>query len=130
MKTLLFILYSFLFLTNSIIGQDLKNIDADAKKSDSSLKEISVKGITHNRKGGAVVESNSIHYWIEGKDSWDENYLNKKVSVNGLLSIKKDPSVFLDTNEIKVQGIPVYSEEDLEKSKKYWIIKANIKLLD
>ena len=90
-----------------------------------------IKGIAYDRKGGAVVEHKSIHYWIEGKDSWEDKYLNKTVIVKGTIVEKNDNPVFLDTSDVKMQGIPVKTEEELQSmSGRLWIINAEISLTD
>ena len=121
MKYLILLVPTLFFLSNQMIGQ--------TDTTNRSINQITIKGIAHNRKGGAIVECNSTHYWIKEKDSWDKTYLNKKVTVKGILSTEIDYTIFLDTGELKKQGVPVYSEEQLEKNnKKNWINKAVISL--
>lgn len=103
--------------------------NSSSKGNLPELTKIEITGIAYDRKGGAIVDSKSIHYWIEGKESWENKYLNKKVIVKGLLDIREDNPVFIDNSEIKAQGIPVSSEKELEKNKKrFWILKPEISL--
>lgn len=88
-----------------------------------------IQGTAYNRKGGAVVATDSLHYWIEGKSYWEDKYLNKTVIVKGELLLRNDNPVFLDTSEIKVQGIPVGIHENIENNRKrYWLKDVKISL--
>ncbi len=101
------------------------------KKVMSISKEIEITGTAYDRKGGAVVATDSIHYWIENKNFWENEFLNKKVIIKGTLVKRNDNPVFLDTSEIKSQGIPVYSKEQLEAQKgRFWIKNAKVNLAD
>ena len=96
---------------------------------DEILPEMPISGIAQNLKGGATVESEGVRFWIDGLDSWEDALVNKAVTVWGKIEIRYDAPVFMDTSEIKSQGIPVYSEEEMkEQSKRYWIINAVYKL--
>lgn len=93
---------------------------------------VTIRGIAVNRKGGAVVISNENgkHYWIDGLDSWPDEYNDMPVAVKGQLEERNDAPVFMDTSEIKSQGIPVHSEEEAEnQSKRTWILNATYELV-
>ncbi len=83
----------------------------------TDFKQVEISGTAYDRKGGAVVATDSVHYWIENKDYWEDEFLNKKVIVKGTLVKRNDNPVFLDTSEIKSQGIPVYSKDEYEAQK-------------
>ncbi len=121
--SILILLFAFLS-TSFIMGQDVI-INSDTTNTDKT-NQITIEGIAYNRKGGAIVECESIHYWIEGKDHWDDEYESKKVLVKGNMITSIDHRVFLDTNEIKYQGIPVNSEAELRSFNKMYIIKNAI----
>ena len=100
--------------------------------SSIETEEMEVVGIAANRKGGAVVISNTNgeHYWLEGLDSWSEEFHNKEVAVTGQLEERSDAPIFMDTSEIKSQGIPVYNEEQMEsQAKRFWIINPSYQLV-
>ncbi len=101
------------------------------RKDDNAANIEQIRGLAYDRKGGAIVECNSVHYWIQGKDYWEDKYLNKTVIVRGTIIKRNDNPVFLDTGEIKVQGIPVKTEEELQTmNSRFWIINAEISLAD
>lgn len=92
--------------------------------------EMPLNGLAQNLKGGATVESNGKRFWIEGLDSWNDQYVDKKVKVWGEIVIRYDAPVFMDTSELVSQGIPVYTEEEMKaQSKRYWIANARYELL-
>lgn len=95
--------------------------------------DTEIQGIAYNRKGGAVVATDSVHYWIEGKSYWEDKYLDKTVIVKGELLLRNDNPVFLDTGdtgELKIQGIPVHTQEELERNRKrYWLKDVKISLV-
>lgn len=93
--------------------------------------QVTIEGTAHNRKGGAVVLNvvNQQDYWIEDLDFWPDSLVNQTVIVTGILEQRSDAPVFMDTSELKSQGIPVYSEDQAEEaSKRLWIKNANWKL--
>ena len=88
-----------------------------------------IQGIAYNRKGGAVVATDSLHYWIDGKDSWEDQYLNKTIIVKGIIEKRNDNPVFLDTGELKMQGIPVHTRQELKNNRnRYWLKEVKISL--
>ncbi len=91
--------------------------------------DTEIKGTAYNRKGGAVVATDSLHYWIEGKNYWEDKYFDKTIIVTGELVLRNDNPVFLDTGKLKVQGIPVHTQEELENNRKrYWLKDVKISL--
>ena len=91
--------------------------------------DTEIRGTAYNRKGGAVVATDSLHYWIEGRSYWEDKYLDKTVIVKGELVLRNDNPVFLDTGELKIQGIPVHTREELENNRKrYWLKDVKISL--
>lgn len=91
--------------------------------------DTEIRGTAYNRKGGAVVATDSLHYWIEGKSYWEDKYLNKTVIVKGELLLRNDNPVFLDTGKLKVLGIPVHTQAELENNRKrYWLKDVKISL--
>jgi len=100
------------------------------ESTEEKLPEMPLSGMAQNLKGGATVESNGKRFWIEGLNSWDDQYVDKPVKVWGEIVIRYDAPVFMDTSELVSQGIPVYSEEDMKaQSKRYWIINPKYELI-
>lgn len=132
MKPLLFItgIFTIIILSFCSHQEGVPKINNHSKRTLITDETLTiVKGIALNRKGGAIVESNSKQYWIDGLDSWEDKYLNKIVIVKGNIENRSDNPVFLDTNDVKVQGVPVNTEEELKNMKsRTWIINAEITL--
>lgn len=132
MKPLLFItgIFTIIILSFCSHQEGVPKINNHSKRTLITDETLAiVKGIALNRKGGAIVESNSKQYWIDGLDSWEDKYLNKIVIVKGNIENRSDNPVFLDTSDVKVQGIPVNTEEELKNMKsRTWIINAEITL--
>lgn len=82
-------------------------------------------GKAQNQKGGAVLVHESGTYWIEGLNSWSNEYQDQPVRVWGEIVLRSDNPVFLDTSEVVSQGIPVETQAQLETNQnRYWIINA------
>lgn len=125
MKYLLIVL---VFLTSCSINKNKTKESMENTRKKNTLEEyIVITGMAYNRKGGAIIELDSIHYWIDGMEYWEDEYVNKKVTVKGQINIRDDNPVFLDTSDIKMQGIPVYSEEELNNNLyRTWLIRTEI----
>lgn len=53
---------------------------------------ITITGIAVNRKGGPAVHADDDDmYFIEDAYSWDEKYVDKKVTVTGVLKVVPNP---------------------------------------
>jgi|TARA_B100001964_G_C14178724_1_gene575129 hypothetical protein len=90
---------------------------------------MKIEGMAHDRKGGAVIVTDSVHYWVDGRDYWEDEFSNKEVVAIGKIVIRGDNPVFLDTSEVKSQGIPVSTVEQLEANRnRHWIIISKIEL--
>lgn len=96
-----------------------------------TAQETTITGIAYNVKGGAIVQTDSMDYWIEGKESWEEIYYEKTIKVTGLLSLTEDSRVFVDTADIKIQGIPVKSKKEKDSyPKMVWIKPSRIEVVE
>lgn len=96
-----------------------------------ALEIITFEGMAYNRKGGAVVQTDSLEYWIQDQHFWSEDTVNKRVHVKGEYEKRDDNPVFVDTADVAVQGIPVETPEQAEAMKwRHWIRNAEITLLD
>jgi hypothetical protein len=62
----------------------------DAKSLEDNLtnKRITIVGMAQQAKEGAIVKSDSGHYYVDGLDEWDEKYYGKKVKVTGRLIVE------------------------------------------
>jgi len=66
--------------------------------------EITIEGIAQNAKsGGVIITNDSVIYYIEGVDSWEDNFYNKKVKVKGILDYI-DWGGSTDSDSIKIQS--------------------------
>lgn len=67
---------------------------------------ITVKGIAQNAKGGAVVTSKEIPYYIEGMFAWPAELLDQRVKVTGkLLRVDHDADAGTDADGIHIQSM-------------------------
>ncbi|MCP4439851.1 MAG: hypothetical protein GY810_12980 [Aureispira sp.] len=71
---------------------------------------IQIEGLALDRKGGAVVEVGTRHYWIMGVHSWDDEYLNQTVCVEGILSVYTDPAIFIIKEDEPIKQGVGYTE--------------------
>jgi len=79
-------------------------------------------GTANNRKGGAVISTDSTDLWVEGMDYWNDDIAGKSIQYDGDIRVQDDNPVFLDTGGVLVQGIPVSNAEDLEAARdRYWV---------
>ncbi len=89
-----------------------------------------ITGIAQNQKGGAVIVTDNVTYWVDGLMSWDDRYTGQPVRVWGEVIVRNDNPVFLDTGNIISQGIPMESKESLRANQqRFWIINAKYELL-
>ncbi len=92
---------------------------------------VELSGIALNRKGGAVLDVDGEHYWIDGKDSWDDEYLNKTLKAIGKVESRDDNPVVLANDEVISQGIPVETEAELEANKsRLWFIATEFTIVE
>jgi hypothetical protein len=60
----------------------------------SMAEKVQIIGTAQDAKAGAVVLTNSnIFLYIDNKDRWPQDYINKKVEVRGRLVAKIDTSI-------------------------------------
>lgn len=92
--------------------------------------QMPIEGIAYNQKGGAVVQTETETFWIDGLHSWGAEYEGKKVAVWGDVMMRNDNPVFLDTGKIVSQGIPVHSEKEMRSQQsRTWIVNARYELI-
>lgn len=108
-----------------VLTFNLLNMNAQ-EKSDM----VEIVGTAYDVKGGAIVQTDSVDYWVEGMDCWEEKYFQKKVKVIGELKYRKDNRVFVDTGELTIQGIPVKTKEEMDSyPDMVWIVPIKIELI-
>ena len=91
--------------------------------------QIELTGIAYNRKGGAVVDVDGTHYWIEGLDSWEDRINEQKVKVSGVLATRADNPVIPDTLSEIAQGIPTPPDQLEANRNRYWVLNASWELV-
>jgi hypothetical protein len=47
------------------------------------MQKITISGIAHNSKSGAIVVTKENMYYLEGLDNWHDSILNKTIEVKG-----------------------------------------------
>jgi hypothetical protein len=91
---------------------------------------VTLEGTAANAKLGALLlagDGESI--WIDGLDQWPEGFYSggskgKRVRVTGTVIKRDDMPVFVQKpGEPLREGIPVQSEEELEKAKWRFLLK-------
>lgn len=92
--------------------------------------KMPIQGIAYNQKGGAVVQTETKTFWIDGLSSWDSKFEGKNIAVWGDVVQRDDNPVFLDTGKLVSQGIPVHSEEEMRNQQnRFWITNARFELI-
>ncbi len=92
-------------------------------------KEITVEGWAVTSKAGAYVVGEDFRLWVDGLDSWPEEYYSggekgEKVKITGILGEDNNLPVFIEKEgEPIVQGIPVPEGTDLEEASHRFVIK-------
>jgi hypothetical protein len=86
-------------------------------------RRVTLEGTAANARLGALLQGKENVIWIEGLDSWPEGFYvegdqGKRLRVTGIVIRKDDLPVFVQKpGEPPRAGIPVGSEEELEKAK-------------
>lgn len=102
----------------SAFGQNNKPI-LDILIKDS----VTIKGKALNTKLGAVIQADTLVYYIDGLDSWPNNKYNKIIAVTADL-YKTPAPVFIQQNDsIIIQGVPAKDSLEYEKIKYKWTLK-------
>jgi len=92
---------------------------------------VTLEGTVANAKLGAMLMSDDKnHIWIDDFESWPDGYYthektDKKLLVTGTVIKKDDMPVFLvkPGEQATKAGIPVQSEEEMEKRKWRYLLK-------
>lgn len=97
--------------------------------SDHVGKTITLEGTAANAKLGALLIGKGNEIWIDGLDRWPEGFYSggeqgKHLRVTGTVIKKGDLPVFVQKpGEAPKSGIPVNSEEELERAKWRYLLK-------
>ncbi len=90
---------------------------------------VTLEGRAVDAKIGALLQGQGGAIWIDGLDSWPEGFYSggdqgKRLRVTGTV-IKKDdlPVIVQKPGELPRAGIPVQSEEELERAKWRYLLK-------
>jgi hypothetical protein len=90
---------------------------------------VTLEGAAHNLKLGALLVGDAGRIWIDGLDEWPAGYYSggdqgKRLRVTGTV-IKRDdmPAFVQKPGELPRAGIPVQSDEELEKAKWRFLLK-------
>ncbi len=89
---------------------------------------VTVEGMALNAKLGALLGGDGGPIWIDGRDEWPNGFYSggnkgKRVRVTGVVIKRDDMPVFLQTGGVIPQGIPVNSEEELQKGKRRFLLR-------
>jgi hypothetical protein len=90
---------------------------------------VTLEGEAVNAKLGALLQGKEGAIWIEGLDSWPDECLvvgerGKHLRVTGTVIKQDDVPVFVQRpGELPRAGIPVQSEEELERAKWRYLLK-------
>jgi hypothetical protein len=90
---------------------------------------VTLEGAAANAKLGALLLGKESEIWIDGLDSWPEGFYSggdkgKRLRVTGTVIKKGDLPVFVQKpGEFPSAGIPVKSEQELEKAKWRYLLK-------
>lgn len=67
---------------------------------------MTIKGKALNAKLGALIQTDTLIYYIDGVNKWPDNKYNKTITVTGDL-YKTPASSIIHHDSIQVRGIPV-----------------------
>ncbi len=95
---------------------------------ETTAETTTIRGIAHDRKGGAVVHTDSVDYWMEDLSFWEDQYRDQEVVVTGTIEARDDNPVVSNESEEISQGIPVDPEQLDNMKTRYWIINATVQL--
>jgi hypothetical protein len=90
---------------------------------------VTLEGTAADAKLGALLQGKQAAIWIDGVDSWPEGIYSggdqgKRLRVTGTVIKKDDLPVFVQKpGEPPRSGIPVTSEQELEKAKWRYLLK-------
>jgi hypothetical protein len=98
---------------------------------------VTLEGTAANAKLGALLQGKDDAIWIDGLDSWPDGFYaggdqGKRLRVTGTVIRKDDVPVFVQKpGEPPRAGIPVGSEEELEKARwRYLLADAKWTVVD
>jgi len=85
-------------------------------------KTVTVDGTAASSKMGAYLTEDGQDIWIDDLYHWPDAFLKsdgwgKRVRVTGTVTKRDDMPVFVSKPGVWLQGIPVQSEEELEKAR-------------
>lgn len=97
--------------------------------SDHLGQTLILEGTAINAKSGALLQGKGGAVWIDGLDAWPEGFYaggdqGKRLRVTGTVIKRADLPVFVPRmGDMPRAGIPVQSEEELEKAKWRYLLK-------
>jgi hypothetical protein len=97
--------------------------------SDHLGQVVTVEGTAADAKMGAFLQGNGKEIWIADLDQWPEGFYaggdntGKRIRATGMVIKRDDLPVFIPKLGVYLQGIPVQSEEELEKARWRFLLK-------
>ncbi|MEI6851451.1 MAG: hypothetical protein WCL06_01360 [Bacteroidota bacterium] len=116
-----------LFLISGIIAIFFSACGQNNKPTHDILvkKNVTITGIANDAKLGAVIETDSSIYYVDGLDYWPKDKYDKKITVIADLYKTSGPVFIQQKNSPAKQGIPVKDSNEYEKHK-YLLTLKNI----
>lgn len=87
---------------------------------------VTLVGVAQSYKVGPALEGKDFVVFIDDSKAWPDDYVGRRVEVQGILEERHDLPVFIaDTPEEhgRLQGIPVPSGTDLDKASQRYVIR-------